>query len=112
MSLLLLLSLLTSTHTSTTHVRILPGHCNIPDSKKYLFLFRGAHGGFRLADVKAAAATLGVPADSIHLEAATCESSSESQPILNSYGGDIGPEGLPESKKRPPGSHMLVVSSS
>ena len=74
-----------------------PGRA-LPDAwPLYLFLFRGVHGSFRLAELTSAALTLGVDAGRLHCEPATTAGSpaptgSGRQPEVSSYGGDLGPD--------------------
>jgi hypothetical protein len=74
-------------------VRILPGSAVPSAWPRYLFLFRAVHGDFRLAEVRAAADTLGVSAESVCFEPATCDVPAvDYQPLIRSYGGDEGPD--------------------
>ena len=86
-------------------IDLLPGAPASPSEwRRFLFTFRGTHGPFRLAEIQAAALTLGVDAARLRLQPASALASAAAasttsidahtprQPSLHSYGGDVGPE--------------------
>ena len=85
------LTLAISITPSPTRLTLLPGHAASP-WPRYLFLFRGVHGGMRLDELRAAAIALGVDSSQLCLAPATIDAEAGTQPEVSSFGGDIGPD--------------------
>ena len=85
------ITLALSTSPSPARLSLLPGHTASP-WPRYLFLFRGVHGGMRLDELRAAAHALGVDGDRLCLAPATIEAEAGTQPDVASFGGDVGPD--------------------
>ena len=77
--------------TPSPRLTLLPGHAAKP-WPRYLFLFRGVHGGMRLDELQAVAQALGVDGSQLCLAPATLDAEPGAQPDVASYGGDVGPD--------------------
>jgi tRNA G10 N-methylase Trm11 len=71
---------------------LLPGQASSASWPRFLFLFRGVSGSFRLAELHSAALTLGVDEQQLTFEAASSLAANLKQPEIADAGGDVGPD--------------------